>query len=125
MEEHRQQIDTLRENELLRQGEIDRLIEERDQSREALSQWKKEQATKEKDYASSYQTKIRERDEQVAQLCAQLRQQQDDRGSSRSLNSIESQTSLDMDRYDLSLFAPPSDQTLLHRSFLAALLILN
>lgn len=111
MEEHRQQIDALRESERLRQGELERLTEERDQSREALRQWKKEQTTKEKDYETSYQTKIRERDEQVLQLYAQLKQQQYDQGSSRSLNSIESQTSLDLDRYDPLLFTLVWDET--------------
>ncbi|CAF1269614.1 unnamed protein product [Rotaria sordida] len=96
IEEHQKKIEKLQENELVYQHEIERLIEERDQARNLLLQWKKDEAEKINDYETSYELKIREQDEKLAELYEQLQQQQDN-NLSLSLNSVSSQTSFDVD----------------------------
>ena len=99
LEEHRKQIEKLQENESIHQREIERLIEERDQARDLLSQLKDEESKKINDYESSYQLQLQERDEQLAQLHEQLQQQENFLSHSYPLNGIESQTTLDVERY--------------------------
>jgi septal ring factor EnvC (AmiA/AmiB activator) len=91
VEEHRKQIEKLQENGLIHQREIERLIEERDQARDLLSQSKDEE--------SSYQLQLQERDKQLAQLHEQLQQHENFLSHSYPLNDIESQTTLDVERY--------------------------
>jgi len=81
-EEYQKQIEQLQENERFYQREIERLIEERDQAQDLVSQWKEENK-KRNNHESFYELNIREQDN----------------SSSRSLNNGESQTSLDVDRY--------------------------
>ncbi|CAF3690411.1 unnamed protein product [Rotaria sordida] len=96
IEEHQKKIEKLQENELVYQHEIERLIEERDQAQNLLLQWKEDEAEKINDYETSYELKIREQDEKLAELYEQLQQQQDN-NLSLSLNSVSSQTSFDVD----------------------------
>jgi hypothetical protein len=81
-EEYQKQIEQLQENERFYQREIERLIEERDQAQDLVSQWKEENK-KRNDHELFYELKVREQDN----------------SSSRSLNNSESQTMLDADRY--------------------------
>ena len=95
IEEHQKQIETLRENEVMQQEEIERLIEERDRARELLSQRREEEEKKFQEEESNYQSQLRERDEQLELLYKQIQEQQERRPWKES----ESQTSLSEDRY--------------------------
>ncbi|CAF5056805.1 unnamed protein product [Rotaria sp. Silwood1] len=75
VEEHQKKIEKLQENEIILQHEIKHLIEERD----LLSQWKQDEIKKMNDLKISYEL-------------AQLQQH-----SSLTVNSIQSQTSFDID----------------------------
>ncbi|CAF2157914.1 unnamed protein product, partial [Rotaria magnacalcarata] len=65
VEEHQKIIEKLQETEVVYQHEIERLIEDRDQARNFITQCNEEGTQKRSNYEASLQSQIRERDEQI------------------------------------------------------------
>ncbi|CAM2716368.1 unnamed protein product [Rotaria socialis] len=114
VEEHQKKIENLQQNELVYQHEIGRLIEERDQARNFITQCNEKDTQKRNNYETSFQSQIQERDEQISQFNEKLQQQ--DHNSSISLNSISSQTNCDVDSKNESCISEYQSQidSLLH-----------